>query len=316
MPGYIKQALLQFSHPLPACPEHSLHAWQKLKYGAKIQYADPPTTALCLDAADTKCIQEVVGVLLYYAHTIDSTLLTTLGTIATQHAKGTQATMEAITQLLNYCAMHPVATVCYHASDMILWIHSDASYLTTPIDHLQAAGYHFLSTMPSAIPLATADPPPDNGPIDVLCQIMKPVLASAAKAKSGALFLTAKHACPLCVALHKLGHDQPSTPIQTDNTTTTSIANDTIKQKQSKSINMHFYWICNRIHQGQYHIFWQPGITNKVNYFTKHHPNSHHQNMQPAYLHASTNALNVSNLMTMTIAPVRVCLWPATRPGQ
>jgi len=101
MPGYIECTLLCFSHPPPACPEHSLHAWQKPKYRAKVQYADPPTTAPFLDAADTKCIQEVVGVLLYYTCTMDSTLLTALGTIATQQAKGTQATMEAITQLLN-----------------------------------------------------------------------------------------------------------------------------------------------------------------------------------------------------------------------
>jgi len=63
---------------------------------------------------------------------MDSTLLTTLGIIAMQQAKGTQATMEAITQLLNYCATHPDTTVCYHTSDMVLWIHSNASYLTAP----------------------------------------------------------------------------------------------------------------------------------------------------------------------------------------
>jgi len=64
MPRYIECALLCFSHPPPACPEHSPHAWQKPKYRAKVQYTDPPTTAPCLDAANTKCIQEVMGVLL------------------------------------------------------------------------------------------------------------------------------------------------------------------------------------------------------------------------------------------------------------
>jgi len=164
--------------------------------------------------------------------------------------------MEAITQLLNYCATHPDATVRYHASDMVLWIHSDASYLTAPKGRSRAAGYHFLSSTPPSTMSSDTDPPNDNGPIDVLCQIMRPVLASAAEAKLGALFLNAKHACPLRIALLELGHPQPATPIQTDNTTATGIANDNIKQKRSKSIDMHFYWIRDRMRQGQYYIFW------------------------------------------------------------
>jgi len=84
--------------------------WQKLKYRAKVQFADPPSTTSFLNADNTKQIQEVVGILLYYAWAIDSTLLATLDTIATQQAKGTQDTMEAVTQLLNYCATHHDAT--------------------------------------------------------------------------------------------------------------------------------------------------------------------------------------------------------------
>lgn len=35
--------------------------------------------------------------------------------------------MKHVVQLLNYCATHPNAIICYHASDMILAIESDAS---------------------------------------------------------------------------------------------------------------------------------------------------------------------------------------------
>jgi hypothetical protein len=39
--------------------------------------------------------------------------------------------MQAATnQLLDYIATHPDAIIRYHASDMILHIHSDASYLS------------------------------------------------------------------------------------------------------------------------------------------------------------------------------------------
>jgi len=102
-----------------------------------------PTPAL--DAADTKWVQEVIGILLYYARAVDATMLTALGTLATQQANGTQATMEALTQLLNYCATHPHAVIRYQASDMVLWTHSDASYLTAPKGRSHAAGYCFLS---------------------------------------------------------------------------------------------------------------------------------------------------------------------------
>ena len=85
-----------------------------------------------LNAKDTKHVQEVLGTLLFYAHAVDSTMLTAIGTLASQQANGTKATLEALTQLLNYCAMHPDAIVHYHASDMILHVESDASYLMAP----------------------------------------------------------------------------------------------------------------------------------------------------------------------------------------
>jgi len=199
--------MIRFSHPPPVHVEHLPHAWQKSKYGTKVQFADGPSLAPILDATDTKRNQEIVSVLLYYARAVDSTLLAALGTIATQQAKGTHDTMEAITQLLNYCTMHPNATIRYHASNMTLWIHSNASYVTAPKGQSHAVGYHFLSTRPTMMPMAAEPPPLDNEPINVLCRIMCPVLASTAKAKLGALFLNAKHACPRCIALQELGHN-------------------------------------------------------------------------------------------------------------
>jgi len=49
-----------------------------------------------LDVADCQCIQEIIGVLLYYALVVDAMLLTALGTLATQQSKGTQATRAAL----------------------------------------------------------------------------------------------------------------------------------------------------------------------------------------------------------------------------
>jgi hypothetical protein len=81
-----------------------------------------------LSGAGITCLREVIGALLYYARAIDVTMLVALGTIASAQAKKTEATAQAITRLLNYCATHPHAIVRYHASDMQqLHVHSDVS---------------------------------------------------------------------------------------------------------------------------------------------------------------------------------------------
>jgi hypothetical protein len=48
----------------------------------------------------------------------------------TQQSKLTEATMASIIKFLNYAATHADAELQYNASDMILWIDSDASYLS------------------------------------------------------------------------------------------------------------------------------------------------------------------------------------------
>ncbi len=51
------------------------------------------------------------GTFLYYARAVDSTMLVAIGEIATQQAKGTQTTLQAVTHLLNYSVTHPDATI-------------------------------------------------------------------------------------------------------------------------------------------------------------------------------------------------------------
>ena len=84
-------------------------------------------------------------------------------------------------------------------------------------------------------------------------------MASAAEAEIGASFIAAQESVPIGTCLEELGHPQPTTPIQVDNTTAAVFANKTLKQKRSKAIDMRFYWIQDRCQQEQFHIFWQPG---------------------------------------------------------
>ena len=71
-----------------------------------------------------------MGGVLYYARAVDSTVLPALSSIASEQASATEMTEKKAAQLLNYLATHSKAVVQYYASDMILNIHSDASYLS------------------------------------------------------------------------------------------------------------------------------------------------------------------------------------------
>ncbi|KAI2503406.1 Reverse transcriptase (RNA-dependent DNA polymerase) [Fragilaria crotonensis] len=189
--------------PCPASIAHQTRTfsppWQKPNYGAKTQFAIVPDDATALDATDKRRILEVLGTLLFYARAIDSTLLTAIGELATEQSEGTKTTMEKLSQLLNYCATHPNATVRFTASDMILAVESDASYLSVVKARSRAAGYFYLTTAPVT---STAALKP-NGAVHVLCHIMREVLSSAAEAELGALFHNGKEACPSALLLKK-----------------------------------------------------------------------------------------------------------------
>ena len=170
---------------------------------------------------------------------------------------------------------------------MILHVHSDASYLSENGARSRAGGYFFLGSLPKNYhlpPHPKATPPPLNGAIHVLSTIIKNVLASAAEAELGALFFNAREAAVIRIILTELGHPQPPTPITTDNLCAAGIANNTVKQKRSKAVDMRFYWIKCRVRQGQFHVTWRPGTENLADYFTKHHSPSHHRRVRATYL--------------------------------
>jgi hypothetical protein len=87
-------------------------------------------------------------------------------------------------------------------------------------------------------------------------------MSSAAEREIGAVFLNAKEGAVVRTTLEELGHKQPPTPMETDNTTTTGYSNGKIKQKRTKAMDMRFYWIKDRVKQGQFQSYWGPGYQN------------------------------------------------------
>ena len=277
MPSYIPDALQRFDHVAPKKPQHSPHAWTQPNYGAKQQMTASPDNSTPLAPKEVTKLQQIIGTLLYYARAVDSTMLVALGTLASAQTKATTNTMKAANQLLDYAATHPNAKIRFKKSDMILHVHSDASYLSETEARSRAGGISFLGDDSSQ--------PHINGAIHVHSSILKNVVSSAAEAEIGALFHNAQDACTLRQTLIDLGHPQPATPIQTDNACANGIMNDTVKQKRSKAIDMRYYWLKDRVKQEMFRVHWEPGTENKADYFTKHHPPAHHKQMRPTYLH-------------------------------
>ena len=268
MKDYITTLRIKYKHSSPAKAQHSPHAHREIVYGAKEQLLPDADTSPPLDEAGIKRIQGIVGSLLYYARAVDNKLLTTLSTISSQQAKATERTAEEVMQLLDYVATYPSDGITYRASNMVLAAHSDASFLTETGSRSRAGAHIYLSE---------DDPAPrDNGPVLTISQIMKYVMASAAEAELGALYLTAREMIPLRHALEEMGWKQPKSPIQTDNSTASGFINDTIIQRRIKMIWMRLHWLRCRAAQGQFRFHWAKGSSNMADYHTKHHPPAYH----------------------------------------
>jgi hypothetical protein len=120
----------------------------------------------------------------------------------------------------------------------------------------------------------------------------KKVVSSAAEAETGGIYMGGKHTCPIRAALAELGHPQSitGTPFETDNNTAQGILNSKMRQRLSKSFDMRYWWMKDRINQGQFKLIWAPRKCNLADYFTKHHPPWHHRQMCYKYLQKLNSA--------------------------
>ncbi len=232
MPVYVMKQLTKYSHVAPLKPQRCPYSYNSIRYGKDNQSPSPLDKSPCLDEAQKKRIQQIVGSFPYNAQAVDPTILVALSEIASQQAAPTENTMKCVNQFLDYMWTHPDAIIQYCASDMILNVHSDASYLSAPKACSRAGGYFFLGSIPQ-----DGDPIEQNGALHITCAIVKLVAASTAEAELGALFLNVQEAKVLSL-IAELGHPQTQTPIHIDNTTAVGIFNNTIKQQRSQAMEL------------------------------------------------------------------------------
>jgi hypothetical protein len=199
-------------------------------------------------------------------------MLTTLRAIAADMVAPAQQTMECTKQLLDYDVSQNDWVVTYRASNMILAIHSDASYLSESKACSRAGGHFFL--------LTNSPIPENNDAILNIAKIIHPVMSSTTEAGLGTLFINAKQAIPMQSTLEELGHKQSPTPIQTDNSTASGIVNNKMQPKAMKAMEMRYYWLNDREAQKQLWIYWRRRKTNWADYWTKHHPAVQHASLR------------------------------------
>jgi hypothetical protein len=266
---------------MPTKPQHCPYAPAPKQYGAKAQAPLPVDITPKLSPEEIKEIQRVIGSILYYAQAIDITVLMAFSSIAIEQSKGTTNTMEKAKQLLDYLATYPNATIRFRASDMIMNVQSDASYLSESDARSRACGHFFMGWTPK-----DGDPIKLNGAFFTLCAILCFVVASAAEAELDALFLNCKEGIMFCLTLEELGHPQPKTPIHCDNATAVGIANNTVME-------MRYFWVCDKVAHDAYDVKWHPGKENLADYQSKHHPGAHHTDVRPWYLHEHNSPLEL-----------------------
>eukprot|EP00804_Cyclotella_cryptica_P028793 CCRYP_020143-RC/>CCRYP_020143-RC protein AED:0.42 eAED:0.37 QI:0/-1/0/1/-1/1/1/0/313 len=296
MPGYCQKARQWFRHNIPTKPQHQPYPHTPRTYGAMQQYVDDPDLSTPLNKQDTTFVQEVIGVFLYYARAVDCTMLTALSSLATQQANPTQTTLQHIHHFLDYAMTHQNAVVTYRASNMILAAHSDASYLSETKARSRAGGHFFLTE--------NDEVPWNNGAILTLAQIIKSVMSSAAEAELGALYINAREAIPIRHLLNELGHAQPPTPIQIDNSTALGVVTNTIQPKRTKAMDMRFHWLCCRTNQKQFRTYWQAGAMNLADYVTKHHAPIHHRTVRALYLTDPAKLVHLHTKLHGTSYPI------------
>lgn len=279
MPRYVDTALKRFNF----VPTHNVHSPEKftvMSYASKDAQLTPAAdTSDPLSPSDKTRVQSIVGVLLYYARAVDGTMLGACNRIASQQANPTQKTLAAAHHLLGYAATYPNAKLVYRPSDMILRMDSDASYNSETGARSRASYCAWLGK--------ANDPTFINGFIDVVSALIPTVVSVASEAEYAALFIAGKGGLPLRNTLNDIDCIQPPTIITTDNSVAKGIATNTCKARRSKSIDMRYHWLRDRVALKDFDIVWQPGIDSLADFNTKVQPVAQVLKMRSYYVQDS-----------------------------
>jgi hypothetical protein len=257
MPGYIKKLLKRIRpNGIKGARTPSIYSPPNYKH-ATAQTATVDATPLAT-LEQQKELQVVVGTLLYYARTVDPSILTVVHELGSVQAAPSLQDMLKMERLLQYTSVHQHHGLRFHASNMQLQIQSDASYLSRTKARSVLGGIHYLGS-PAYI----------NGPFFCTSKIISCIVTSAAEAELGAAFQNTQKGAQFRNTLTELGYPQQATIILVDNTVAEGLATDTVNARRSKSMDVRFFWLRDRVKKGEFLIKHIPGRWNISDFFTK-----------------------------------------------
>jgi hypothetical protein len=127
-----------------------------------------------------------------------------------------------------------------------------------------AGGHHYLGRY--------NDPDFLNAPIINVCATIPVVCAAVSEAEYGCVFGNCQVAVEERSILNSLGYPQPPTLVLCDNECAIGLADETVRPKKSKSIDLRLDWVRDRVRQGQFIISFVPGKANLADFFTRSLP--------------------------------------------
>jgi hypothetical protein len=217
---------------------------------------------------------------LYYGRTVDARILPATCALASEQATASLGTLKRLDRLLGYVSVHRNGTRLYRPSDMVLTVFTDASYLSRPRAGSVAGSFHFLGLAPD--PRLNPDPLYFvNGPVSCHSTLIPVVCSAVQEAEYAGLFAAVRIADTERRILHDLGYPQRPTLVYCDNECAVGLANKTMTPRLSKSIDMRFHWLQDRISQGQFCVVHVAGESNVSDFFTKALPRIKHLQFAP-----------------------------------
>ena len=275
IPGYVKRACQRFQRNNLRKADSPI-IYVPPRYGKFQQEVHLEPISTPLTSAESKELQEIVGVFLFYARAVDPTMLTAINKIASRQSKPTSLIKQEVERFFQYANTYPDATMRIRASNMKLVCHSDGSYLSESDARSRAGGMLFLGDC--------AEDEAPNAPVSFLSVIIKTVVSSATATEYAAAFIVGQNAIPIIHTLADLGYPQTHTEIICDNLCAVGIANNTFTMKRTKTIDMRYHWIRDQVKIGIFNVIWKPGKLNLADFFTKAHPVHHHKNIRWKYV--------------------------------
>ena len=143
----------------------------------------------------------MLGAVFYYAHMIDLTIICASNDLSLEQSSATEQSKQHQHTLLDYLCTHANASVQYRASDMMLKVHSDRSYLSVRGGRSRAAGYFYFGKN-----IHMKQNEQSQGSMHQECSIIKPVVASTAECETATLFLNCRTTIVLRIAAKEMGH--------------------------------------------------------------------------------------------------------------